>query len=241
MRVSKHICCFGCLVLWLCSGFGVLAALVNLPLVFHPSLARLKSEEDDDETECPIDIDEVEIQKLLDYGEYVSVKSVYQVNAKRADEGQPFVRTRFGKYSREDDSVLNSKILGEDIKYVQEMIERRLGILHDKPELKKSYLQALNANCLDAEAMDITKQEMGKWMVDYLHDNGYLAGLENAQIFKVLFMQSFQPIIHHESELNVENVEHALIKWDKLLNQHMEKIMSTEKAGVLKRLKYKAS
>lgn len=96
----------------------VLAALVNLPLVFHPSLARLKSEDDDDETKCPIDIDEVEIQKLLDCGEYVSVKSVYQVNAKRADEGQPFVRTRFGKYSREDDSVLNSKILGEDIKYV---------------------------------------------------------------------------------------------------------------------------
>ena len=163
------------------------------------------------------------IWKEPDGHEYVSVKSIYQVNAKRADEGQPLVRTRFGKYSREDDSVLNSKILGKDIKYVQEMIERRLGILHDKPELKKSYLQAVNANCLDAEALDITKQEMGKWMVDYLHDNGYLAGLENAQIFKVLFMQSFQPIIHHESELNVENVEHALIKWDKLLNQHMEK------------------
>ena len=228
----------GDLVLWLCAGFGVLAALVNLPLVFHPSLAKLKSEEDD-KTEPPIDIDEVEIQKLLDNGEYVSVQSIYQVNQKRADMNEPFLRTRFGKYSRGDISMYK-QISGDDIKFVQEVIESRLGILHEKPELKKAYLQTVNANSLDAGAIVTMKEELEKWMVDYLDDNGYLVGFLDAQIFKAIFMESFQPIIHG-SELTVDNMEDALIGWDKVLNQHAEKIMSVEKTGALKRLKYKAS
>ena len=84
------------------------------------------------------------------------------------------------------------------------------------------------------------KEELEKWMVDYLDDNGYLVGFLDAQIFKAIFMESFQPIIHG-SELTVDNVEDALIGWDKVLNQHAEKIMSVEKTGALKRLKYKAS
>merc|ERR1712087_266466 len=42
------------LALWICVGFGLLATLVNLPLVFHPLLSRVKRQQhkEDDDTDC---------------------------------------------------------------------------------------------------------------------------------------------------------------------------------------------
>ncbi|KAL7532229.1 hypothetical protein ACHAWF_004057 [Thalassiosira exigua] len=221
--------------LWICFGVSILAALVNFPLVFNKLLQDQKENEAEEDDRM---IDEDELQKLLDQGAYVSVQDQYRVNRDRADKGQPLLRTHYGKYSPEGDIGVFSQLYADDIKYVRDAVQERLGVLHNNPELKESYIQALNSTRLSGEELSSMRQEMGEWVSDYLYYNGYLSGMENAQIFKGLFINAF-PTISIEKEANEDNIEDFLIKWTLLLNMSVEKLEGSEKAKAFKWLKIK--
>merc|ERR1712029_485014 len=135
-------------------------------------------------------------------------------------------------YSEGDTEVLGP-LGANDLKFVRNMIEQRLAALNDNIEVKEHYLQTVHATRPDAEAMHAMKQELGEWVASYLHNNGYLVGLENPQVFKGLFMKSFPRIIDG-TELTVENVEDVLVRYAKVLNHHVEVFGNDDKKlGIL--------
>lgn len=223
------------LALWICFGFGLLASLVNMPLVFHPMLARTKAPgAKDDVPDHPIDEDEV--QRLLDNGECVPIKDQYSVNRERADRGEPFLRVPFGKYSHGNADAFTLSY--DDVKFMRDGIDQRLAVLHNSPELTENYVQVLNDSFVSGtDSLDAMKRELGDWFADWLHCNGYLLGLENAQIFKGLVMESFPRIIDG-TEARVDNVEEILIKMDRVLNRFLEKMEGGKQVSKLKKLKW---
>ena len=64
------------------------------------------------------------------------------------------------------------------------MIDQSLATIHVSPHNKDVYVQSLNATGPNEEVLAETKEELGAWVSDYLHFNGYLVGLQNSQIFK---------------------------------------------------------
>ena len=89
--------------MWVGFGVSVAAALVNLPLVFDPKLGKPIAEEEDVVlSEGPIDEDS--LQNLLDNGEYVLIEQQCKINRARGARGEPFLKTKYGKYSQD---VLN--------------------------------------------------------------------------------------------------------------------------------------
>ena len=219
------------IALWVCVGFSVLAVLAGLPMLFHPRLSKPITEKDDDET---ISIDEAEVQSRLENGDYVFIEDQYKVNRLRGDNGQPFLKAQVGKYDHNRLAEF-SQMSKKDLKFLSQMCEMRLASIHNIPEAKKAYVSGHRANRPNEESIAAMKKEIGEWLTDYLHCNGYLLGLENPQILKSIFIKSF-PTIVEETELTEENVEQVLIKLSRIFNDYAE-AHEAKKSGLLKKLK----
>jgi hypothetical protein len=178
--------------MWICFGISIFAALVNLPLVFDSRFGKFITGKDE-EMSHDYPIDEEMVIRRLENGEYVPIKQQYKVNEARAKSGQPFIRSKFGKYSHDSGDAF-SELSVDDIMYLRDMEDLLLADINAFPEKKISYVQMLNSTHPNEEEMADIKGEIGVWLSDYLHSNGYLAGLEvgleNAQIFKSLFIKS---------------------------------------------------
>ena len=164
------------LVLWICVGVQALATLANLPLVFNPLLGRQPSVSGE---ESGIAIDEDEIQTLLDKGEYVPIKDQYTVNKRRADREEPYLRVRFGKYTKDEIEVLRKKMTTDDLEFVRNAARGRLAVLYQNNKAKEQYLETVHTTRTDIEEISAMKQEMGEWIAEYLYNNGYLIGFES--------------------------------------------------------------
>ena len=173
-------------------------------------------EKDDDDT---VSINEDEIQELLDQAEYVPLQDIFEVNESRAEIGLPFMRSRFGTYSREH--IEKFSLAHDDLKFLRTKMKARIHIIHENPEMKKLYVQSLNRSRPRAAELEERKREMEEWVSAYLYDSGYFSGLEDAQLFKALFMKSFPKLNNGEDTL--EGIEDYLVRYTKMLSEYLER------------------
>jgi len=206
--------------MWVCVGFSFFAVFANIPLICNPRL-RDRNGNDDDSDEAITLTDDEELQKRLNNVEYVPLRNIYEANLIRAKKGEPLLRSRFGTYSRSD--LYKYKELGEeDLKYLKEVLERRLNALSNAPEEEKlRYVETLSATSPNEDEVVEAKKEMGEWACDYFEDNGYFLGTGNPQILKGIFMKFF-PRINDGPQLSVEGVEEHLITLTRLINDQIE-------------------
>lgn len=194
------------LALWICAGVSFFASLSNLPLIFNERLGKLDIRSD----ESTVSLDEDEVQRLLDEGEYVPLKDIYELNTTRAEIGLPLLQSRFGTYSVED--VRKFALPTKDLRFVRNMLQKRVHILHEHPEMKALLLQSIDASQPEADEMEAKRRELEQWVSSYLIDSGYFVN-PNPQLFKSLFMKSF-PRLNDGPEVVTED---ALI--DMLYNE----------------------
>ena len=96
--------------MWVGFWVSLAAALVNLPLVFDPELGQYIAQEEDN-VSAEGSIDEDTIQNLLDEGEYVPIVQQYKINQARGARGEPFLKTKYGKYSQDDLDISSGNFL----------------------------------------------------------------------------------------------------------------------------------
>mmetsp|Transcript_35724 Transcript_35724/g.76306 ORF Transcript_35724/g.76306 Transcript_35724/m.76306 type:complete len:384 (+) Transcript_35724:609-1760(+) len=213
------------LVLLICVGVSFFASIVNLPLIFYPRLGAMKADKPkvklDDET-ASVYMDEDEIQDLLDQAKYVPQRDIFHVNKVRAANGLPFLKSRFGAYSRDQNEMVGCKSF-ECLKFLRATMKQRLHVIHEHPRMKTLYLQSLNGSRPGTEETEVARREMERWVSDYLYDSGYFVVLENPQLFKSLFARSFPRLSSGGDQATEEGVEDLLINILKLLDVHLER------------------
>ena len=175
-------------------------------------------------------------------GKYVPIQTQYKVNKRCMTAGHPFVRSCFGKYSRDCVDIF-SNLSVDDFKYMRDMDNLILASLHVSPENKAEHVKRFNMAHQDEELRAETKRDNGQWIADYMDYNSYMAGLEmgleNAQLSKSLFIKSFPPLIDG-NEVLINNIEDLLVKHEIVLNQqlkHFEGLERRKRFAVLGKLK----
>ena len=201
---------------WICVGLSVLAALVNVPLLFNPRLGKPAAKSD----EAVASTDEATLQDLLGSGKYLPIKDQRNLNETRKKNGQPSLRMQVGKY---DSGALQElrEMSTQELKFFNETTETDLANLHADPSAKREYVDAWRSNRLDHEAFSQMKKEMGEWVTDYLEDIGYFTALDHAQVLKMLLIKSLPPI-SEEADVTEENVEQLLVNSSRLINNRIE-------------------
>lgn len=201
--------------IWTCFGLSSAAALINAPLMFHPRLRPVKKVDDSDQETILSEVDEDLVTNKISTGEYVPVTDLFRVNLARADRGENFLMSSYGKYSEEAENK-DKRVSLNELKVLLEMAEERLMLVNQKPEAREMLAPQVNSMFKDQDATLRVKQEMGEWIGDYMLDNGYHPG-EASILFKHIVRKAFPTVTKH-GVVTPDNMEARLLAIMRLLN-----------------------
>lgn len=222
--------------IWTGIGFSFAAALANYPLTWRPEMGRsipplpiqrkvLKGEEEE------------WVRKAL-RGEYIPPDVYYQLNIHRALKKQPFLIPLVKLYE-EDKAELKALAdhSRETMEFKIQLIDHLLGEIHSKvigmnaAEMTEVLNVALAGG--SKEQSEEAERRLGKWVVDYMKDNGYNPHTSSLQI-KQMVLNAFPPL--YQGDLTPDSLEEALLNTRKITLMHLHAVRRRKKYSVSKTL-----
>ncbi|KAL7549520.1 hypothetical protein ACHAWF_012784 [Thalassiosira exigua] len=181
--------------LWIGIGLSGAATLINLPLLFRkefkPSPKEKKKRGFEDLSLTPEEEEEY-IQKAL-LGKYVPARIIQIINVRRLERGEKYMVNHVVSY--EDDKDRLDQIVQEakkDIEVLDHNVRHVLGRVNDDT-FNKKLIRDMNNNYPDE--MQNLHNEIGKWIGDYIQDNGYI-GANPVQNLKLMIIRSVSQVEH---------------------------------------------
>jgi len=210
--------------LWIAVGVSVIAALVNVPLMFAPAL---KNKEPINYQKAH-DLEDTEMVERATNGEWVPLSFLTQLNDARFEAGKPALLQPINAY--QDDKVNFKKLTqyaNEDFALARNMIYSWLNDI-DSQEKAEEVL-ALHQKTLPKQAViEERADDLGKWFTEYMKDAGYfMDGGTTPTLYKQMIMKAFPRLngaspADEASELKAENMEDFLLRFVSVMNNTLE-------------------
>ena len=159
--------------IWICVSISLLAALVNIPLMYVPG-CNVPAKP------CPAELkplkgeDKEMVEKAL-RGEWIPADVLEAINSHRFETGQPYLIIHPRSYAEEKDQLpLLRKRAKEDFLFHQTKTKEYLHAINEHDDVP-SICDQINAGvqASDPDERDEINREIGKWFTDYLLDSGY--------------------------------------------------------------------
>ncbi|KAL9182774.1 hypothetical protein ACHAXT_004053, partial [Thalassiosira profunda] len=213
-------------------GFSLLACVANAPLMWHPLMGKPKPKAPLAQRKLP-DEDSELFQHILN-GEVVDPELAFEINRDRGMHGKPSIVPRVQPYTGDRERLKEiAQGAGDSFRFRLDMYDRVLAglakegrdaenLVFDKEEL----VQLVNTMRGEDEALiETTAEDLGKWMGQYLLDNGYTPHTASV-LMKQMFMSSFPPLLERTAggdfEANEDNIVPYLLRTRKLLARYVE-------------------
>mmetsp|Transcript_62803 Transcript_62803/g.185464 ORF Transcript_62803/g.185464 Transcript_62803/m.185464 type:complete len:510 (-) Transcript_62803:200-1729(-) len=208
--------------IWTGIGISFGAALINSPLMWRkemgPPPKKVPAEQ------RLLDWEDEEVQGKVLRGSFVPDSALWAMNRKRALNNKPFLVAPIIPYEEDKERV------DEIAKRAQENFTFRRGLQDqvlaeiadpnremDVEELCKLLNTALRC---DKTVVKETTDDLGKWIGEYLLDNGYHPHIQSVLV-KQMVMTAF-PSITKDKEYTPENIEEALTRRRAIMNEYLQ-------------------
>mmetsp|Transcript_36225 Transcript_36225/g.79299 ORF Transcript_36225/g.79299 Transcript_36225/m.79299 type:complete len:552 (+) Transcript_36225:412-2067(+) len=187
------------IAIWTGFAVSIVAALINLPLMWVKGMGPPPKKVDDAEKAMTWEDQEV-IDKLL-RGEYIPGAVRDKLNEKRTREGLPYLLPDPGTYA-EDSQRLNElrSLAKEEFKYETNhnnaiLHEIAMGRRNDEAKLKAELEEGVNRTnksmqMLGDDRVDEVYTKLGQWFADHVRASGYYAHV-NQVLMKQMILAAF--------------------------------------------------
>lgn len=176
--------------MWTTVLVSVVAALVNLPLMWTPILKVHSHRDQQPMTEKSpdqiggdyklLDTQDTDQVDQVMKGDWVPAKLLAELNADRYNAGLPFLLPPVRSYQDDKDKLCNLyRHAREDFEY-QHFRQYYYLSLQDTPERKRDLVEHLSKSVPPKEVQKERAAAMGEWFADYMDENGYF--LDGGQI-----------------------------------------------------------
>lgn len=208
--------------MWTCVAISMLAAAVNVPLIFEkilrrppkraPRYARSLNYEDPDF-----------VERVM-RGEWVSAAELELLNDARMKRGDPFLVIPYRAYEQDKHHLhVLKRQARSDFRWLRQYL---IDLLNDpdleSPEAREELFTKMMAARPDAERKAELAKGLSTWFTDYLIDNGYWID-DSPILYKQMIMQAFPPLLAgKEKDLTFENMEEMGTNYVRVLNKYLD-------------------
>lgn len=208
--------------IWTCVAVSMLAAAVNVPLIFTKVLQRPPKKAPRHLRSLKYEDPEF-VDKAM-RGEWVSAAELELLNDVRMERGDPFLVIPYRPYEEDKPrlNVMKQQARDDFLWLRHNLIELLYGPEMESPEAKQELLSKFVAARPNAEQKAELAKGLSAWFADYLVDNGYWID-DSPILYKQLIMRAFPPLLpEHEKELTVENMEQMGLNYVRVLNKYLD-------------------
>lgn len=209
--------------IWTGVGVSLAAALCNFPLTFRKEMGKPIEKPPTYKRVLPGE-DEALVQKILD-GELVAPEEMFEINRQRIYAKKPALIPKVKPYSDEKDALHEiARNAAATFKFRKDMRDRVLKKIAADPggEEFEQLCELINVSLgklADTEGKQEAQDDLGKWVGEYLDDNGYSPHV-NPVLIKQMVMTAF-PSITRDKEFTPENIEEALVRQSSIMGHYM--------------------
>lgn len=207
---------------WICIGVSCLAAVVNAPLIFTPSLRRRVPKAPDYSRHIKGEDKDI-VEKLLN-GEWVHPQVLHDLNMERLQSGHHFLRIPVRPYEQDKENLCALKRHAkEDFRYYTNVMAGFLNMFErQSKDQRQVCADAVNVAHLDNNVIQDQAKLLGQWFADYIVDAGYRMD-ESPLMFKHMIMSAF-PRVRPEGasteKVEAEYVEEFALNITKVFNHY---------------------
>mmetsp|Transcript_14728 Transcript_14728/g.17935 ORF Transcript_14728/g.17935 Transcript_14728/m.17935 type:complete len:658 (-) Transcript_14728:262-2235(-) len=225
--------------IWTGIGVSFGASLINAPLMFKkefgPSKKEVVSTDLYDVEEMTLsEEEEQEWEEKVANGEYIPAHILSTINFKRIREKSlTLLVPPIGNYQNDKETLDKLRLQAkDDFKFLRNRSHNLLS-KKDDPELPQ-FVNDVN-EALKRSVDDALADDLGKWIVDYMKDSGYVGGVGSPQTLKMMVLKAF-PVLFDEGRLTVNNFEEALVNSESVYNHYLKRDAEGEREYGLQRL-----
>ena len=209
--------------IWTGVGVSFGATLINTPLIWRPEMGPTPKKVPSGLRVLEGDEDPEAVEKAL-AGEFVPPDILFSMNRKRILDHKQRIVPAVKTYQEEKDNLssLRQHAL-EEYKFRSGLHDRMLMDLGDpnsETDTQKLCELYQSATVADEEIVNERTAEVGKWVGDYLLDNGYHPHMTSLLI-KQMVMTAF-PSLTREKEFTPDNIEEYILRAQRVLTKYAE-------------------